>query len=263
MKFWKFGIALSLTAAFGLIACNDTSSSTDDKDAPYEAGTIGCKGTSQKPFVQEVRMDDLTITTTMTLEEGVVVETIEYNKPIPADSCEHYKLDQNYAKVTCNDKSIKAVNKDKSTEAEFEALTQIISKFCKESNGQKIPDNGSKDDIKFPDIEKCTEANKGKEIEIIKDKGVFIACDGEKWTPSKTECTDTTKVQIATLSLACKDGKWTLESDKECENGKTEKMTFPNVEVSATCVDKVWQIDAPKAETEPSTTESGATTTEE
>ena len=44
MKFWKLGLALSLTAAFGITACDDSSSADEKKigidDATYEAGKV-------------------------------------------------------------------------------------------------------------------------------------------------------------------------------------------------------------------------------
>ena len=85
MKFWKLSLALSLTAAFGITACDDSSSADEKKigidDATYEAGKVACVVTSTVAetgtFVQEMRMDDLRITMTVTLDDrGVITEKI-------------------------------------------------------------------------------------------------------------------------------------------------------------------------------------------
>ena len=119
MKFWKLGLALSLTAAFGITACDDSSSADEKKigidDATYEAGKVACVVTSTVAetgtFVQEMRMDDLKITMTVTMDDkGVITEKIEHNQEIPQDTCEHYKLDPLYKTVECKAKTITAVN---------------------------------------------------------------------------------------------------------------------------------------------------------
>ena len=104
MKFWKLGIALSLTVAFGLTACDESSTEANGKtigidDDSYEAGKVACVVTSRDPFVQEMRMDDLKIKLTVSFDNGKITETVEHNKEIPQDTCDHYKLDPLYEKV--------------------------------------------------------------------------------------------------------------------------------------------------------------------
>ena len=269
MNFWKLGLALSLTAAFGITACDDSSSADEKKigidDTTYEAGKVACVVTSTVAetgtFVQEMRMDDLKITMTVSMDDkGVITEKIEHNQEIPQDTCEHYKLDPLYKTVECKAKTITAVNEGTFEKSEFEALTALISAACKESNGQDIP---KKEEIEenLPKLGACSENNKGEEAEVFEGKGVFVVCDGKNWVPSKNECKGDAKVDIATITLACKDGKWTLSSDKECEEGKTEAKKFPGVEVSATCTDGAWVIDVPEAEAK--TEDAGEPTTEE
>ena len=265
MKFWKLGVALSLTVAFGLTACDDSSTEANGKtvgidDDSYEAGKVACVVTSRDPFVQEMRMDDLKIKLTVTLDGKKITETIEHNKEIPQDTCNHYKLDPLYEdeSVKCEDQKITAVNKGEFTKVEYEALTGLVEEACKQSNGQDIP---KKEEVEenIPKLEACNAENKDKEVEVFEGKGVFVVCDGKNWVPSKVECEGEAKVDIATFTLACKDGKWTLEG--ECEDGKTETKTFPGVEVSATCTDGAWVINAKtEAKTEEPATED---TTEE
>jgi hypothetical protein len=270
MKFWKLGLALSLTAAFGITACDDSSSADEKKigidDATYEAGKVACVVTSTVAetgtFVQEMRMDDLRITMTVTLDDSVITEKIEHNQEIPQDTCEHYKLDPLYETVECKAKTITAVNKGTFEKSEFEALTELLSAACKESNGQDIP---KKEEIEenLPKLGECSENNKGEEAEVFEGKGVFVVCDGKNWVPSKNECKGDAKVDIATITLACKDGKWTLSSDKECEDGKPEIKKFSGVELSVTCTDGAWVIDVPEAKTEDAGEPATEETTEE
>lgn len=262
MKFWKLGVALSLTVAFGLTACDESSTEANGKtvgidDDSYEAGKVACVVTSRDPFVQEMRMDDLKIKLTVSLDGKTITETIEHNKEIPQDTCDHYNSDPLYKKVTCETNKITAVNEGSFSKVEYEALTGLAEEACKQSNGQDIP---KKEEVEenIPKLEACNAENKDKEVEVFEGKGVFVVCDGKNWVPSKVECEGDAKVDIATFTLACKDGKWTLEG--ECEDGKTETKKFPGVEVSATCTDGAWVINA---KTEAKTEDAGEPTTEE
>ena len=263
MKFWKLGVALSLTVAFGLTACDETSTEANGKtigidDDSYEAGKVACVVTGKDPFVQEMRMDDLKIKLTVSFDNGKITETVEHNKEIPQDTCDHYKLDPLYEKVECKDKVITAVNKGKAEKVEYEALTGLVEEACKQSNGQDIPKKETIEE-NIPKLDKCTAENKDTEAEVFEGKGVFVVCDGEKWVPSKVECEGEAKVDIATFTLACKDGKWTLEG--ECEDGKTETKIVPGIaEVTATCTDGAWVINA---KTEAKTEDAGEPATEE
>lgn len=257
MKLWKFGIALSLTAVFGLMACDD-SSSADEKDKigiddeTYEAGKIACVVTSPKdPFVIETRMNDLKIKLTATFEKGAMVTEREYNKEMPKDSCEHYKLQSN-VDVTCSEdgKSIKVIDKMIKEASDFEAMTSFLGKGCEEANGKKISEI-KEDDIDLSKIEKCTEENKDDEF-VFEGTGVSLVCDGEFWVPAKVECSDEDEVKdFGTIELICKDKKWTFETKEDCTKAMKKSETLLDlVKVSATCVDSAWVIDLPKAEEE-------------
>ena len=255
MKLWKFGIALSLTAVFGLMACDD-SSSADEKDKigidddSYVAGKVACVVTSPKdPFVTETRMNDLKIKTTATFEKGAMVTVMEYNQEMPKDTCEHYKLQSN-VDVTCAEdgKSIKVTDKNIKTAADFEAMTSLLGSACEKVNGNDIADV-KKDDIDLSKIKKCTEENKDEEF-IVEGTGVSLVCDGEFWVPAKVECSDEDEVKdFGTIELVCKDKKWTFETEEDCTKAMKKSETLLElVKVSATCVDGAWVIDLPKAE---------------
>ena len=257
MKFWKLGIALSLTAAFGLTACDESSSAKDSTigvdDASYEKGKVACVVSSTSPYVQEMRMNDLRIKTTMTLgSDGKVTEVIEHNQAIPQDTCDHYSLDPVYESVTCDDQKITAVNVGTMKAAEFEALANYLSQACEKSNGSNIPEAVKDEDgnIDIPTDELlCNADNEGKEQAFAAVPGVSVVCKSGKWVPSKVECaTDGDSKTIGEFKLTCKDKKWTLETAEACTNDEKKTVTLAIAEVSATCVDGTWQIDTPKAE---------------
>ena len=250
MKFWKLGIALSLTAAFGLTACDESSSAEGSNigvdDATYEKGKVACVVSSNSPYVQEMRMNDLRIKTTITLgNDGKVTEEIEHNQVIPQDTCDHYNLDPVYESVTCTDKKITAVNVGTMKAAEFEALANYLAQACEKSNGSNIPEA-----VKDPTDELlCNADNEGKEQAFAAVPGVSVVCKSGKWVPSKVECaTDCDSKTIGEFKLTCKDKKWTLETAESCTNDEKKTVTLAIAEVSATCVDGTWQIDTPKAE---------------
>ena len=257
MKFWKFGIALSLTAAFGLTACNESSSAEGSNigldDASYEKGKVACMVSNTNPYVQETRMNDLRIKMTATQgADGKVTEVFEHNQVIPQDTCEHYKLDPIYESVECKDQIITAVNKDAIKKEEFEALAEFLSQACEKSNGMNIPEAVKDEDgnIDIPTGELvCNEDNEGKEQAFAAVPGVSVVCKSGKWVPSKVECaTDGESKTIGEFKLTCKDKKWTLETAEACTNDQKKTVTLAIAEVSATCVDGTWQIDTPKAE---------------
>ena len=246
MKFWKLGLALSLTAVFGLMACDDSTSSDENGSKEYKPGTIGCTVTDQgNAYSQETRMDDLTIKMTMENKNGTIVETYEFNQDIPADTCDYYKSKQDleYSSVKCEKRKITATNKDKVADSTFAALTDAFAIACKALDGEKIPDV-KKDDIDLTKTGKCSAEKTGEEF-VIEGTGVSLVCDGEFWTPSKADCTkEGEKKDFDTVKLVCKDKKWTFETKEDCSKAMKKSETFLDlVKFSATCVDGAWQLD--------------------
>ena len=248
MKLWKLGLALSLTAVFGLMACEDSSSAKDDDNGEYKEGTIACKVTTQtaESFVMETRMDSLTIKTSASLENGSMVTLMEYNMEMPKDTCEHYKLDKTTEVVCAEDgKSIEITDKTKLDAAGFEALTGLIASGCKEKNGNPIPKVKKEDVI---DAMTCNKDNEGKEQAFDAVPGVSVVCKDSKWVPSKVECeTEDESKKVGEFTLVCKDKKWTLKAEEACTDKETKTLKLAIAEVSATCVDGAWQIDVAEA----------------
>ena len=248
MKLWKLGLALSLTAVFGLMACDDSSSAKDDDNGEYKEGTIACKVTTQtsESFVMETRMDSLTIKMSASLENGSMVTLMEYNMEMPKDTCEHYKLDKTTEVVCAEDgKSVEITDKNKLDAAGFEALTGLSASWCKEKNGNPISKVKKEDVV---DALTCDKDNEGKEQAFDAVPGVSVVCKDSKWVPSKVECkTEDESKKVGEFTLVCKDKKWTLKAEEACTDKETKTVKLAIAEVSATCVDGAWQIDVAEA----------------
>ena len=248
MKLWKLGLALSLTAVFGLMACDDSSSAKDDDNGEYKEGTIACKVTTQtsESFVMETRMDSLTIKMSASLENGSMVTLMEYNMEMPKDTCEHYKLDKTTEVVCAEDgKSVEITDKNKLDAAGFEALTGLSASWCKEKNGNPISKVKKEDVV---DALTCDKDNEGKEQAFDAVPGVSVVCKDSKWVPSKVECkTEDESKKVGEFTLVCKDKKWTLKAEEACTDKETKTVKLAIAEVSATCVDGAWQIDEAEA----------------
>jgi hypothetical protein len=270
MKFWKLGFALSITVALSLTACDDSSSSSNDNgNGEYKPGTIGCTVLSKSgPYIQETRMDDLTITFTVERNsDGSYNEIFGFNKAVPADTCDKYKrkIGTEYEEVTCKDSTITAKS-EKVQDNGFNDLISAYAALCKEANGKEIPDI-QKDDIDLSKLGKCDAKTKGDEF-VVEGTGVSLVCDGEFWVPAKVDCAkEGEEKDFDTIELVCKDKKWTFETEEDCTKAMKKSETLLDlVKVSATCVDKAWQIDLYEAEQpseEEPATEDKATTEEE
>ncbi len=254
MKFWKLGLAISFVAVLGLTACDDSTSGDDNGKKEYKAGTIGCTPISQpNPYVQEMRMDSLTITTTFENKNGTVTETYEFNQDIPADTCDYYegkigKDPTDYATVKCEKRKITAVLNGKVDEKDFESGSEALAAACKALDGDDIPDV-SKNDIDLSKVEACGAKNKGNEF-VVKGTGVTLVCDGEIWKPAAVACTkEGEKKEFGTVELVCKDKKWTFETEEDCTKALKKAETFLDlVKFEASCVDGAWQLDLYNAE---------------
>ena len=104
MKFKMLGLALSLTAAFGLVACSDDSSSSGSK-----GGVDECKVTREgdKVFVKLVD-DGVTMNTTRSIDaDGVITEIAKFSgKVSKADfdaSCKEQQDDKTNLSVECDE----------------------------------------------------------------------------------------------------------------------------------------------------------------
>lgn len=135
----KIGLGLTLTAAFGLMSCDD-SSSTGSSGGTV---TISCKVVSEDPFTIKSSEAGIGGNITYELKDGKVVETYKYDdSALAEDECEDLKSQGGYTKVKCDGKKIVAYTDDEKTEAQFKKYTKQLKDYCAELDGKKVDVNG-------------------------------------------------------------------------------------------------------------------------
>ena len=180
----KIGLGLTLTAAFGLMSCDD-SSSTGSSGGTV---TISCKVVSENPFTIKSSEAGIGGNITYELKDGKVVETYKYdNSALAEDECEYLKSHGSYTKVNCDGKKIVAYTDDEQTEAQFKKYTKQLKDYCAEMDGKKVDANGWSD----PDDDGPTSSSsKAKSSSSVKSSTNTSSCDfklsDDKWEYSYT-----------------------------------------------------------------------------
>lgn len=141
----KIGLGLTLTAAFGLMSCDDSSSAGSSGGTV----TISCKVVSEDPFT--IKSDEAGIGGNITyeLKDGKVVETYKYDdSALAKEECNDMKSRPDYTKVKCDGKTVVAYTDDEKTEAQFKKYTKELKDYCKAMDGKKVnvSDWGDDDD---------------------------------------------------------------------------------------------------------------------
>jgi len=180
----KIGLGLTLTAAFGLMSCDD-SSSTGSSGGTV---TISCKVVSEDPFTIKSSEAGIGGNITYELKDGKVVETYKYDdSALAEDECEDLKSQGGYTKVKCDGKKIVAYTDDEKTEAQFKKYTKQLKDYCAELDGKKVDVNGWGD----PDDDGPTSSSSAaKSSSSVKSSTTTSSCDfklsDDKWEYSYT-----------------------------------------------------------------------------
>ena len=140
----KLSFGLALTAAFGLMACSDSSSGGDGGTV-----TISCKVLKEKPLTIKSSEGPFSGTITYDLnKDGKVVETYEISsEAVAKDECEEMEKDEMYGEVTCTGKKIVGVYSEAVSEDDFQEFVEGLKEECIESDGKtvKLDDDGGLD----------------------------------------------------------------------------------------------------------------------
>ena len=140
----KLSFGLALTAAFGLMACSDSSSGGDGGTV-----TISCKVLKEKPLTIKSSEGPFSGTITYDLnKDGKVVETYEISsEAVAKDECEEMEKDEMYGEVTCTGKKIVGVYSETYSEKDFQDFVELMKEECIESDGKtvKLDDDGGLD----------------------------------------------------------------------------------------------------------------------
>ena len=134
----KIGLGIILTASFGLMSCEDSSSSSSGGKV-----TVSCKVVSEDPFTIKSSEAGIGGNMTYELKDGKVVETYKYDdSSIAKDECNDMKSRGGYSKVTCDGKKVVAYSEDEMTDAEFKQYKKSLKKYCEDMDGKTIDVNG-------------------------------------------------------------------------------------------------------------------------
>jgi hypothetical protein len=280
MNMKKMGIALSLTAAFGLMACDDSSSaSSENKD---NGANPTCSVSSDKNSVTTtMTKDGMTATMVAKIEDGYVVSTTTFTNTPKAEideACADEKADEDNVEVTCKDNVI-------TTKMEADGITLSTIKAgadygCKAAESGKFDIDADDDDDAKPEQQNQSEEKQDQGNKVsVDDQDSEPADDGE---PNEdvssddenqggsvlpgledldlgdvgTDCSEegATKngnVMGMDMPLVCTDGSWIVDEEAaeemlSCtaeEEGSKKQMDVAGVTMDMVCEDGEWVAD--------------------
>ena len=180
------GIALSLVATFGIVACDDSSSADNSNDP----NTISCKSSlKDSVLIVETTKGELSFTSTTKIEDGIVSTKIDFNKDVPEAECNRETVArEEHFEIECKGKTITEKSKEKMTAKQYDIFTGLLTDGCKAIDGQKI----EKEDVK--------EALKCETNGAVRD----------------------TVVAGVKASATCKNGVWVVDSVKKDESSASD-----------------------------------------
>ena len=157
----KIGLGIALTATFGLMSCEDSSSSSSGGTV-----TMSCKVVSENPFSIKSSEAGFGGNVTYELKDGKVVETYKFDdSALAKEECQDMKESSGYTKVTCDGKKIVAYTDDELTETQFKTYTKNLANKCKEMDGKTVDINGwtiPDDDVPTSSSSKATSSSSTK-----------------------------------------------------------------------------------------------------
>lgn len=274
MNMKKWGFALSLTAAFGLMACGDSSSNAN-------GGMPTCNVTSDANSVTSTSSyGGQTVITKHVIDGDYLVTSVTY-KGMPNDvveeECAEAKLDRS-AEVTCEGNTITTKVSNKG--AALEILKKNAEATCKEMSSGKYIDDDEEDDYT-----PSKKDNLNNDPEVIDDGSE--GGDSDPVNPPETNPGSGTSVKdivgsygqpcsvegekkndVAfgmTVPLICKNGVW--DGDEEAMDemwlcsveGSTKDTVLAGIPMTLTCEDGEWTLDETSSEEALKCDQEGAT----
>ena len=216
MNFLKMGFALSLVAAFGIVACDDSTSAEESNDPNAISCKVSQEMTETDPLIFTTVKGNITSTTTFKNDNGIATMTVEFNQDVPEEECTEYMEDYGeHLQVVCKGKTITAKSEEKLNDTFFDIFSETLKGECKSIDGKKLDPK---------DVEKAKE-------EAI--EGAKCSNDGDEKKISKEVTTDDGKTASASVILVCKDGKWTPKDAKVNTSSGDETATDDEDDVEA------------------------------
>ena len=261
MNMKKLGLALSLTAAFGLMACGDSSSSAN-------GGTPSCNVSSDANSVtRSMSYGGETVEVKQTIEGDYLITASTYKgmpKEAVEEECQEAKYDGN-AEVTCEGNTV--TTKVEAGGMTIAKLKSLADGMCKDiSSGvnmddeeeddytpskNDIHDNGGNsnpidDPIDNPIDDPVTDPD--PKTDVNNPMGSYnqpCSVEGEK------------KIDVVfgmEAPLICKDGFWDADEDAMEQNlmcsveGATKDTVIAGIAMTLTCDEGEWTMDEASAE---------------
>lgn len=261
MNMKKLGFALSLTAAFGLMACGDSSSSAS-------GGTPSCNVSSDANSVtRSMSYGGETVEVKQTIEGDYLITASTYKgmpKEAVEEECQEAKYDGN-AEVTCEGNTV--TTKVEAGGMTIAKLKSLADGMCKDiSSGvnmddeeeddytpskNDIHDNGGNsnpidDPIDNPIDDPVTDPD--PKTDVNNPMGSYnqpCSVEGEK------------KIDVVfgmEAPLICKDGFWDADEDAMEQNlmcsveGATKDTVIAGIAMTLTCDEGEWTMDEASAE---------------
>ena len=261
MNMKKLGFALSLTAAFGLMACGDSSSSAS-------GGTPSCNVSSDANSVtRSMSYGGETVEVKQTIEGDYLITASTYKgmpKEAVEEECQEAKYDIN-AEVTCEGNTV--TTKVEAAGVTVAKLKSLADGMCKDiSSGvnmddeeeddytpskNDIHDNGGNsnpidDPIDNPIDDPVTDPD--PKTDVNNPMGSYnqpCSVEGEK------------KIDVVfgmEAPLICKDGFWDADEDAMEQNlmcsveGATKDTVIAGIAMTLTCDEGEWTMDEASAE---------------
>ena len=273
MNMKKLGFALSLTAAFGLMACGDSSSNSN-------GGMPSCNVTSDANSVtRSMSYGGESVVVKQTIEGNYLITTTTF-KGMPKDAveeeCQEAKYDRE-AEVTCEGNSV--TTKVEAEGISIAKLKTIAESTCKEiSSGVYVDDEDEEDYV--PSKQDGRDKDDVTPGVVDNDDPVYEGSNGGSSDPienpidpdpdpiTTTEDIMGSYGQPCTIEgekkndvvfgmnvpMICKDGFWdadeeTMEALQACNvEGATKDTVIAGIAMTLTCDDGEWTMDEASAE---------------
>ena len=262
----KLALALSLTAAFGMLACDDSSSSPSNDTPDPSQVKVDCNvSTSGNSVTVKYGVESVgeMITTTFELDGDKIIETFveDYttstlSAAIVDEACDKAKKENKDAEITCSGKKITVVTTEDAEGQTLDDLKEMGDGMCEAIKGNVNIDPEEDDD---PDEEGPGEEGPGKdgpgEDGPGKDgpgedgpgkDGPGEAGPGEDMMKCDRDG-ETKEVGVGDFktTMICKDGNWAVDSSSAdqyaCdEEGATKDMDMGGLTMKMVCEDGAW-----------------------
>ena len=282
MNMKKWGVALSLTAAFGLMACDDSSSASSDNNSNANPT---CSVSSDKNSVTTtMTKDGMTATMVAKIEDGYVVSTTTFTNTPKAEideACADEKADEDNVEVTCKDNTV-------TTKMKADGITLALIKTgaeygCKAAESGEIDIDADDDDDAKPEQQNQSgdgDDNQGGKTKVDDDQGSEDPSDDDSsvktnpdedddddsdfnledlgldlgdlgTTCDKAGATKEGNVGGMNVTLVCEEGYWTVDEEAmeemfSCtaeEEGSKKQMEVGGTTVDMICEDGEWTAD--------------------